>query len=164
MALLQLDRTTHHINDYILVTISLPTDYVQQLLKDNALDYFVRDYISHLTSIQSHYTLRLNYYQGASLVNFNFSDFTLHYTLSNGYIWDYHLLLNTQQLRHLCSLHRDDSTAQHATHCILTKTECYGHYFLTNTHGSDSQPSRCLSTQSRTTTEREAQVRKPCAT
>ena len=86
----------------------------------------------------SNYTLRLNYYQGAQLINYNFNDFTLHYSLSTGYIWDYRLLINTQQLLHLYTLHRNDGTVERATRCILGKTtEYYGHYLLTNTHCSD---------------------------
>ena len=66
----------------------------------------------------SNYTLRLNFYQGAQLVNYNFNDFTLHYTLSNGYIWDYHVLINTQKLLHLYTLHRNDSTVERVTRCL----------------------------------------------
>ena len=86
-------------------------------------------------SIKSHYTLRLSHYQGAPLINYNFNDFTLHC----GYIWDLHLLINTQQLLHLYTLHPNDSTVRRAVHCILSKTtKYYGHHLLTNTHGSEA--------------------------
>ena len=49
------------------------------------------------TSIVSNYTLRR-----AQLINYNFN-ITLHYTLSNVYVWDYCVLINTQQL--LAPLH-----------------------------------------------------------
>ena len=41
-SLTELHTTTNHIGDYVLVTIALPTVYIQQLLKDNSLDYFIR--------------------------------------------------------------------------------------------------------------------------
>ena len=80
-SLTELHTSTSHINHYILVTISLLTDYVhiQQLLTDNDLDYFARDYISHSTSSQSHYTHRLNHSQGACLINYNFNNFSQEY-------------------------------------------------------------------------------------
>ena len=87
--------------------------------------------------IMSNYNLRLNYYQGAHLIHLSFNEFTLHFTLSNGYIWDYSLLINTQQLLHLHTLHNNDDTVERAARCILSKTtEYYGHYLLTTTHGS----------------------------
>ena len=70
------------------------------------------------------------------------NDFTLHYTLSNGYIWDFHLLLNTSNY--------STSTAYTTTTarcCILIKTtEYYGHYLLTTTHGSDAIHTQLLRT------------------
>ena len=131
----ELHTSASHVNDYILVTISLPTDYTQQLLQDNSLGYIVRDYISHSTSTKSHYTLRLSHYQGASLINFNFNDFILQYAVANGYIWDFHLLINTQQVLHLEFLHPNDRAVRRAAHCIWSKTTEYdGHYLLTDIH------------------------------
>ncbi|CAJ1384397.1 unnamed protein product [Effrenium voratum] len=49
-------------------------------------------------------TLRL----GAQLTNYNFNDLTLRHTLSNGYMWDYHLLIKTRQLLHVYSVHHND--------------------------------------------------------
>ena len=133
-SLTELHTFTNHVNGYLLV-ISLPTDYTQQLLQDNNLDYFARDYISHSTSIKSHYTLHLPHYQEASLINYNFNNFSLHYTLANGYIC------------HLYTLHPNDSTARRVVHCIVSKTtEYYGHYLLANTHGSEALHAQLLRT------------------
>ena len=66
--------------------------------------------------------------------------YTLRYTLSNGYMWDFHLLLDTQQLLHLYSLHPNDSTVQRAAHCIQNTmvTTCWP------THGSEALHTQLL--------------------
>ena len=102
----------------------------------------------------------MKYYQGASLVNFNFNNFTRHYTLYNGYVWGYHLVLSIQQLLHLYSLHHDNSTAQRATHCNMHGSTSQTHFTLSSYTHSGNCTSRRLSTQSRTSTEQGAQVRK----
>ena len=84
-SLTELHTSTNHVNDDILGTMSLPTDYTQQLLQDNNLDYFVRDYKSHSTSIS------LVPLPGSLLDQLQLQ--RLHPTLHHGH--------NTQQLLHL---------------------------------------------------------------
>ena len=70
-------------------------------------------------------------------INYNFNDFALHYTLANGYIWDFHS--STLSNYFTFTPHPNVSTVRRAVHCILSKTTVYyGHYLLTNTHGSEA--------------------------
>ena len=109
----------------------------------------MRDYIRHSTSIKA-----------TTPFNYNFNNFTLHYTLANGYIWDFHLLVNTQKLLHLYTLHPNDGAVRRAVHCILSKiTEYHAHYLLTNTHGFKALQAQLLRTLTGTTRQQDAWIR-----
>ena len=139
----ELHTSTNHVNDYIL-----HTDYVQQLFQDNNLDYFVRDYISHSTSIQSHYTLHKSHYQGASLVNYYFNGFTLHYTLANGYMWDatYYTTLSNYSTFPAYTPTTAQSNVLSTAFLAKLQNTYWGHYLLTNTHGSEALRAQLLRT------------------